>query len=222
MIHCADSTIALEVDELLGDTIQVISHSDGELLNNKGMHVPGIHKDIPFLFERDQKLIESACELGLDYLSLSFVRNAEDIRTAKQLITSKVQIFAKVETTDAVNNLSEILNEVDTINIDRGDLSSDIGMYELPEAQEMIIREAKTAGKQIFLATQFLKNMEFHPVPLIPEIIELHKSIRVGVSGIQLSEETAVGKYPVECVKTYIRCLQPLPAQPARLSPSAN
>ena len=200
-----DSTSLLEVREINGATIKVLSHSDGILQNNKGLHVRGIHQDIPFLFPKDIELIEVTSKEKLDYMAISFVRQAEDIKEAKKVLAknknSGTQIFAKVETAKAIENLEHIFKEVDYISLDRGDLSADIGILDLPVAQEHVIDLAKRAGKNIYLATQFLKNMENNPVPLIAEIIDLHRTIKRGVSGIQLSEETALGKYPCECVK---------------------
>lgn len=205
LILTNDSTITLEAREIKGSTIRILSHSDGLLQNNKGLHVRGIHREIPFLFQEDIDLIRAASDKNLDYLALSFVRTADDIREVKSLLAghgnATTEIFAKVENAQAVENLGHIFKEVEHVNIDRGDLSADIGILKLPAVQERIVESAKRAGKSVYLATQFLKNMEQNPVPLIAEIIDLHKTIKGGVSGIQLSEETAIGKYSVECVK---------------------
>lgn len=205
IILANDSTTTLEVQSINGKTAKILSHSNGLLTNNKGLHMQGIYRHLPFLFEKDIELITYACAEQLDYLSLSYVRTAEDIQEVKRLLAQNdnahIQIFAKVETAQAVENLSAILKEVDHINLDRGDLSADIGILNLPLTQERIIKSAQRAGKSIYLATQFLKNMEHNPMPSIAEIVDLYKTVKTGVSGIQLSEETAVGKYPVECVK---------------------
>lgn len=201
-----DSIYTLEVESIDGDVLTLLSHSTGPLVNNKGLHVQGIHQDIPFLFEKDLELTKAGTQAGIDILSLSFVRHAEDVLTVKKILkdlnNTKANIFAKIETLSAVKNLGHILKEVEVINVDRGDLSTDVGLFELASYQERIIDAAKRAGKKVFLATQFLKNMEAYPVPLISEIIDLHKTIKSGISGVQLSEETAIGKYPVECVET--------------------
>ena len=164
-----------------------------------------IHKDIPFFFQKDIEFIQIACKEKLDYISLSFVRTHEDIKEAKKVIARNqgeaIQIIAKIETALAVENLGKIFEEIEYVNIDRGDLSTDVGLLNLPAIQTHIIKSANEAGKSIFLATQFLKNMENNPVPLISEIVDLYRTIKSGITGIQLSEETAIGKYPVECVK---------------------
>ena len=205
LIFANDSTVTLEVKEINGSTIKILSHSEGLLNNRKSLHVRGIHRNIPFLFEKDAKLIQIVCLEKLAYISLSFVRRREDVKEVKKiLVDSKnatTQIIVKIETAEAVKNLSDIFEETDHINLDRGDLSADIGILELFDVQEHIIDSSKRAGKNIYLATQFLKNMEQKPIPLIAEVMDLHKTIKKGVSGIQLSEETAIGKYPVECAK---------------------
>jgi len=185
--------------DLENKKINFISYSTGKLLNNKGMHVRGVHKNIPFLFDKDKLLIELANKYTLDFIGLSFVRNAKDIQEAKKLIKNS-EIISKVETLSAVNNLGEILNEVEFILIDRGDLSTEIGLNKVPNYQKFIIEKAVFNNKKVFLATHFLKSMEHNPVPSIPEIIDMYNTLKTGIYGIQMSEETAVGKYPKKCL----------------------
>jgi len=199
-----DSIYRLEVVSIADETVTLLSISDGVLETRKGLHARGVNEHLPFLFEHDELLIDAALEHNVDIISLSFVRNAEDVRIAKKRIgfpLPGVTIFAKIETAAALENLGYIFQEVDVVNIDRGDLSADIGILKIAVTQQRVIQAALRAKKQIFLATQFLKNMETQPIPLIAELMGLHEAINSGVSGIQLSEETAVGKFPEECVK---------------------
>ncbi len=184
-----------------------LSKSTGRLYDNKGMHVRGIHTDIPFLFTKDKELIKLANKHSLDYVGLSFVRTQKDIQEAKKLIDSNIKIISKVETIAAVENLSDILNEVEYILIDRGDLSTEIGLIKVPAYQNHIIKKALFHGKKIFLATQFLKSMEENPIPTIPEVIDLYNTLKSGIYGIQMSEETAIGKYPKNCLNTIIELM---------------
>jgi pyruvate kinase len=204
-VYANDSIYEFEVLGVTGGTVKFKSLSDGPLLNNKGMHVHGIHEEIPFLFDHDKELIAASLEENIDIISLSFVRNADDIKTVKKIIEENgratPELFAKVETAAAVDNLAEIFEEVDTINVDRGDLSTDVGILKIANITERIVQSAKRAEKRVFLATQFLKYMEENPIPTISEIACLHDAVRSGISGVQLSEETAVGKHPVNCVK---------------------
>jgi len=183
--------------------INFMSHSTGRLLNNKGMHVRGIHENIPFLFEKDKGLIELANKYNLDYVGLSFVRTKDDVMEAKNLISDSI-VISKIETLAAVNNLVDILNEVEYILIDRGDLSTEIGLTKVPSYQKYIVDKAVYYGKKVFLATQFLKSMEHNPVATMPEVIDMYNTLKSGIYGIQMSEETAVGKYPKNCLDTIV------------------
>ena len=202
IILANDSIFSFEVVEMNKSSIKLLSHSDGLLFSNKGLHVRGIYKDIAFVSERDRELIDIARLSRVEYLSLSFVHKAEDIRSIRDMIKkADTHIIAKIETLSAVKNLNDIFQEVESVLIDRGDLSTEVGILKLAAVQERVVESAKKAKKDIYLATQFLKNMDAKPVPLISEIIDLCKTVKSGIRGIQLSEETAVGKYPVECVK---------------------
>lgn len=189
----------IKIDEI-SSLITFYSYSSGKLQNNKGMHVRGIHENIPFLFDKDKALIELANKYKLSYVGLSFVRTRKDIIEAKSKIDSEITIISKVETKAAVDNLESILMEVDYILIDRGDLSTEIGLNKVPSYQKHIIDKSIFYEKKVFLATQFLKSMEYNPIPTIPEVIDLYNTLKSGIYGIQMSEETAVGKYPVNCL----------------------
>ena len=203
IIWANDSIFKFEVLSVTENnkTIKILSHSTGKLLNNKGMHVRGIHQDIPFLFDKDKLLIELANKHELDFVGLSFVRTRQDVIEAKKLIKSKSKIISKIETLSSVKNIDEIFKEVEYILVDRGDLSTEIGINRVPFYQKYIIDKGNFHDKKVFLATQFLKNMEINPLPTIPEVIDLYNTIKLGVYGIQLSEETAVGSYPIECIE---------------------
>ena len=203
IIWANDSTFKFEVLNVSekNKKIKILSHSTGKLLNNKGMHVRGIHQDIPFLFEKDKLLIELANKHDLDFVGLSFVRTRQDVLEAKKMINSNSKIISKIETLSSVKNIDEIFKEVEYILVDRGDLSTEIGINKVPFYQKYIVDKGNFHNKKVFLATQFLKNMESNPLPTIPEVIDLYNTIKLGIYGIQLSEETAVGSYPVECIE---------------------
>lgn len=197
-----DSTFEFEVIEADSERIRFLSKSDGVLINNKGVHVRGIHKDIPFLFEKDKLLIELANREKLTFVGLSFVRTADNVQEAINLLNPEIKVISKIETLDAVNHMNDILPLVEYILVDRGDLSTDIGIRKIPRYQRFIVEKAHFEGVKVFLATQVLKNMEVNPLPTIGEIEALYQIYKLGVYGVQMSEETAVGKYVVECVKT--------------------
>lgn len=195
-----DSVFKFTIQQADEKHIVLLSEIDGELHNNKGLHVRGIHDDMPFFFDKDYRLIELANRYKIDFIGLSFVRNVEDLQLARKYINIGIEIIAKVETKSSVVNIRSILNNVEYILLDRGDLSTEIGIEKIPDYQKFIIDKTLFHNKRIFLATQFLKNMEEKPVPTIAEVIDMYNTLKSGVYGIQLAEETAIGKYPKECL----------------------
>jgi pyruvate kinase len=200
VVWANDSLYRFEVVSVDGDFIRFKSGCDGLLGSNKGMHVRGISQHLPFLFDKDERLIEVANDSGIDYVGLSYVRDVNDLKLGQKLVSSSIKVLPKIETRLAVENLADILSCTPRILIDRGDLASDIGIEKLPETQEQILLAANELGVKVFLATQFLKNMERFAMPTIAEINDLYKTLKKNVYGIQLSEETAIGLYPEACV----------------------
>lgn len=196
-----DSVFEFEVVSADSERIVFLSKSDGVLINGKGVHVRGIHRDIPFLFEKDRQLIALANQYKLDFIGLSFVRSEENVREVQALIGEGTQVISKIETIDAVEQINKILPLVRYILVDRGDLSTDIGIEKIPRFQKYIIEKALYFDVRVFLATQVLKNMETKPIPTIGEIEALYEIMKSGVYGVQMSEETAVGRYVPECIR---------------------
>lgn len=195
-----DSVFEFEVVRADSDKITFLSKSDGVLINGKGVHIRNMHKNIPFLFEKDRVLIEVANKYHLEYVGLSFVRSAENVKEAKALLADSIRVISKIETKDAVNDINNILPLVEYILVDRGDLSTDIGIINIPRYQKFIIEKAQYYDVKVFLATQVLKNMESKPIPTIGEMEALYEIYKSGVYGVQMSEETAVGKYVRETI----------------------
>lgn len=212
-----DSVFEFEVVSADSEKIVFLSKSTGVLINGKGVHVRGIHKDIPFLFEKDRRLIDLANQYKLDFLGLSFVRSPENIQEVKALIGEHTQIISKIETIDAVEHINEILPLVKYVLVDRGDLSTDIGIEKIPRFQKYIIEKALYFDVKVFLATQVLKNMETKPIPTIGEIEALYEIMKSGVYGVQMSEETAVGRYVPECVRLLEQMDQEIMAEKVEL-----
>ena len=182
-----------------GDNIRFKSLSDGVLINNKGFTASGLNKSLPFLFEKDKQLLELMRLKSIDYAGLSFVRSLEDILSAEKISPSQ-KFMVKVETKAAIKDLDRILSHSDFIIIDRGDLSLDVGYEYVPYYIDYILKCKKKHNK-IFIATQFLKFMETHPAPLLSEVNDLYNAFKKNIEGIQLSEETAIGHFPIECLK---------------------
>lgn len=201
VVWANDSVFEFIVEAVSNDQITFLSKSNGLLLNNKGMHVRGIHEHIPYLFEKDRALIALCNQYDLAYIGLSFVRSAANIQEVQNLLHANTKVISKIETLGAVDHLHEILKLVEYILIDRGDLSTEIDLVKVPRFQKYIIDTARYNNVRVFVATQVLKNMEEKPIPTIAEIDALYNLLKMGVYGIQMSEETAVGRYVKECVQ---------------------
>lgn len=197
-----DGLNRFEVIDVNSSQIKVKALEEGNLKNNKGFHANGISSSLPFLFEKDIQLIELAKSNSLSYVALSFVRYTEDVKEAQSLLgkSSPVQLICKIETKMALENLDSLLPAASLILIDRGDLSADIGLKNVPHAIEMILGKTREHRNKVFIATQFLKFMETHPIPLLSETSDLYNTLQLDIEGIQLSEETAVGKNPIGCL----------------------
>jgi len=211
LIYANDSKLRFECISIDAEGANFLSHSEGDLQNNKGLHGCNLNTGMPFLFQRDKELVRAAAKHDVEYIGLSYVRDADDIRDAKRLFKSMgyaPRIISKVETRSAVSNVDKILKEVDHILIDRGDLSAEIGIENISHVQEkLILKIARNKGKKVFLATQFLHNMVNNPLPLIAEVNDLYNTLRKEIHGIQLSEEVSIGRHPVECVRLINRML---------------
>ncbi len=208
-----DSTLKFKVQDVNENEITFTSKSEGLLSSDKGLHASGVYNNMPFLFQKDRELTKLANRHKISFLGLSYVRNVDDINLVKKLVDSDIALIAKVETKAAVDNLNDILQSVDYILIDRGDLSTEVGLVRIPAYQTFIVEKALFYNKKAFLSTQFLKNMENSPVPSIAEIIDLYNTLKMGVYGIQLSEETAVGKYPEKCLDVIKKIIQEIDSE---------
>lgn len=205
-ISAYDSRYTFELMDVEDHALVLKSDTTGVIENNKGLHIDSIQDEMNFVFEKDRRLINVALDNEIDYLAISFVRRADDIRDIKEIIGGrKIHLISKVETRQGVENIEDITREVDTILIDRGDLSSAVGLLDIVACEEEIVKKAR--GKKdvkIWLATQFLTTMLNSPIPSIAEVFSLHKVISEGIDGIQLSEETAVGEHGCKCVQVIL------------------
>ena len=201
----------LEVTSADASAIEFRADAAGQLANNRGLIFSReLHTaDFPYFFPRDLELIDVINELAVDYVGLSYVRHASDKEQAKLLIRNWNSLIYKIETRVAWENLEKLIGPGEKISIDRGDLAGEIGLLNIPHAQDRIIRFAHRNRAEVYVATQFLATMEHSPIPMVSEVTGLYEMIKLGVSGIQLSEETAVGKYPVEAVR-WIRDIEKL------------
>lgn len=178
----------------------------GTLSNNKGINVPGVKLSMPYLSERDMDDLEFGSKMGFDFIAASFVRSAADINYLRKFTQSlgwfDVRIIAKIENSDGVENIDEILEAADGIMVARGDMGVEIPFEQIPAIQKTLIKKGYNAGKQVVTATQMLESMITNPRPTRAEITDVANAIYDGTSAIMLSGETAAGAFPVEAVKT--------------------
>ncbi|MBR2284371.1 MAG: pyruvate kinase [Ruminococcus sp.] len=178
----------------------------GTLSNNKGINVPGVKLSMPYLSENDMNDLEFGAKMGFDFIAASFVRSAADINYLRKFTHSlgwfDVRIIAKIENSDGVENIDEILEAADGIMVARGDMGVEIPFEQIPAIQKELIHKGYNAGKQVVTATQMLESMITNPRPTRAEITDVANAIYDGTSAIMLSGETAAGAFPVEAVKT--------------------
>ncbi len=176
----------------------------GVVSSNKGVNLPGIQIPIPSLTPKDLADLELAVELEVDYIALSFVRAATDVRelrTRLESFGSHAHVIAKIEKAEAVDVLDEILMEADAVMVARGDLGVEIGPASVPLLQKRIILAALQRGTPVITATQMLESMIHEPEPTRAEASDVANAILDGTSALMLSGETAVGEYPMESVE---------------------
>ena len=175
----------------------------GVVSSHKGVNLPGVPLPIPSLTRKDIADLEFALELGVDFVALSFVRSPADVRDLRALIEqagSHAHVIAKIEKSEAVDVLDDVLAECDAVMVARGDLGVEIGPALVPLVQKRIIFKALERGKPVITATQMLESMVHHPEPTRAEASDVANAILDGTSAVMLSGETAVGEYPVEAV----------------------
>ena len=203
-----DGLIELRVDSVTDTEIHCTVINGGPVSNHKGVNVPGAELSMPFISEQDRSDIEFGCKMGYEYIAASFVRTADDVRDIRKILDqfgSRMKIIAKIESTQGVNNIDEILDEADGVMVARGDLGVEVPLEEVPVYQKHIIHLAETRGKIVVTATQMLDSMMHNPRPTRAEATDVANAIYDGTTAIMLSGETASGSYPVEAVETMSR-----------------
>ena len=198
-----DGRIRLRVLSVAGGRARCEVVSGGLVLSHKGVNVPGVPVPIPALTRKDVDDLELALELGADYVALSFVRSAADVRDLRQLIEqagSPARVIAKIEKAEAVDALDDVLEETDAVMVARGDLGVEMGPASVPLLQKQIILRALERGKPVITATQMLESMIHAAEPTRAEASDVANAILDGTSAVMLSGETAVGEYPIESV----------------------
>jgi pyruvate kinase len=219
-ILLSDGDIALRVMSTHRQDVVTQVENGGDLGEHKGINLPGIKLDIPSMTTKDRKDLQSALILGADYLALSFVRTAADVRAAKQAIAragKDTPVIAKLEKPEAIDNLDEILEIADGVMVARGDLGVEMSPEKVPVVQKQIILKARNALIPVITATQMLDSMQKNPRPTRAEASDVANAIFDGSDALMLSGETAAGLYPLESVMMMDRIIREAEASVTRL-----
>ncbi|MBT7567024.1 MAG: pyruvate kinase [Porticoccaceae bacterium] len=187
------------------DRVMQVKVIDGGLLKSKRhVNLPGIRVNLPAITEKDRRDIEFGIEQGVDFIALSFVREASDILQLRELLGNKseeIKIIAKLEDQEAITNMVEIIEAADGIMVARGDLGVEIPLEVLPRVQRRIIRTCAEMGKRVIVATHMLESMIENPIPTRAEVTDVANAVYEEADAIMLSGETTVGKHPIKCVE---------------------
>jgi pyruvate kinase len=203
-----DGNLELRVVGTSGARVECEVVDGGPLRSNKGLNLPGVILSTPALTEKDRRDLAFGVEHGVDFVALSFVRQAQDLEQARELLHSlgaRASLIAKIEKPQALDNLEAILAAADGVMVARGDLGVELGTENVPIAQKRIIAAANHAGRVVITATQMLESMIENPRPTRAEASDVANAILDGTDAVMLSGESAVGKFPVETVETMAR-----------------
>ncbi len=206
-----DGLMQLQVVEVQGERIVNTVLNDGVLSDRKGLNKQGGGLSLGALTERDKELIGIVARIGVDFIAVSFCRNAQDMNDARAIAQQHgcdAALVSKIERTEAIENLEEIVDASDVVMVARGDLGVEIGDAELPGLQKKIIKAALAHNKVVITATQMLQSMVESPIPTRAEVLDVANSVIDGTDAVMLSAETAAGAWPVRAVEAMARiCL---------------
>ncbi|MGB1509431.1 MAG: pyruvate kinase, partial [Paracoccaceae bacterium] len=200
-----DGKIRLRVESCGPDFAQCTVIAGGMISDRKGVNVPDVVLPLAALSEKDKTDLEFVCNLGVDWLALSFVQRPQDLMEARELADGRAAILSKIEKPSAVQHFEEILNVSDGIMVARGDLGVELPPEDVPGWQKKIIAECRLVGKPVVVATQMLESMITSPTPTRAEASDVAGAVFDGADAVMLSAETAVGQFPVESVQIMSR-----------------
>ena len=197
-----DGKIKLVVKEVSENFVSTEVLIGGIISDKKGINVPDQLLPLSALSKKDLNDLEFVCNLGIEWLGLSFVQRAKDIKEAKKIVRGRAAILSKIEKPSAVDAFDEILEETDAVMIARGDLGVELPIETLPPIQKRLVRQCRDSGKPVIVATQMMESMINSPVPTRAEVSDVAQAIYEGADAVMLSAESAVGNYPIEAVRT--------------------
>lgn len=203
-----DGKNELRVEKISGGDIYCRVIVGGEIKGRRGVNLPGTYLKISSLTEKDKADIKFGIKNKVDFMAVSFVRQAADIIELKNILKkakANIKVIAKIETQEAIEMIDEIISAADGILVARGDLAVEISPEKVPMAQKMIIKKCNKKGKPVITATQMLESMIRNPVPTRAEVNDIANAILDGTDAVMLSEETALGDFPLKAVEVMAR-----------------
>ncbi len=207
-VMLADGTVSMVVEALSPGRAELRVTQEGTIRSRQGINLPGVHLSAPAISFDDHKHAIWAAKAGADFISLSFVRSPDEVRTLKDIVRSSgssASVIAKIEKPEALDRLEEIVSEADGIMVARGDLGVEIDVAEMPLAQKRIIKKCQEFHKPVIIATQMLDSMHENQRPTRAEVTDVANAILDGADACMLSGESAIGKYPTEAVSMMSR-----------------
>ena len=212
-----DGAIGLLVEDVEGERVRCQVERGGVVKSRKGVNLPGVAVSAASLTAKDRADVATAVEFGADYVALSFVRKPDDVAEAKQAIAEHggdIPVVAKLERPEAIDVLDDILEVADAVMVARGDLGVELAVEQVPPIQKNIIARANSLGVPVITATQMLESMVASSRPTRAEASDVANAIFDGTDAVMLSQETAIGQYPVEAVATMNRIAREAEATP--------
>ncbi len=197
-----DGKIRMRVESCGPDFADCIVTTGGTISNRKGVNVPDVVLPVAALSDKDREDLEFACQIGADWLALSFVQRPEDVIEARSLAKGRAAILSKIEKPAAIKAFAAILAVSDGIMVARGDLGVELPVHSVPPIQKRLVRACRTAAKPVIVATQMLESMIESPMPTRAEVSDVATAIYEGADAVMLSAESAAGRYPIEAVTT--------------------
>lgn len=204
-----DGLVGLMVECVKGETVYCKVVNGGVISDHKGVNLPGVEVNMPFISQKDREDILFGIQEGFDFIAASFTRSAEDVKEIRKILDENggqfINIIAKIENQQGVDHIDSIIEAADGIMIARGDMGVEVPLEDVPIIQKSIIGKVYNSGKQVITATQMLDSMMKNPRPTRAETTDVANAIYQGTSAIMLSGETAAGKYPVEALRTMVK-----------------
>lgn len=203
-----NGVLHLKILETRADRVICEALTEGELTSRRHINLPGVRVNLPALTDKDKKDLGLAADLDVDYVALSFVRDAEHVQLLRETMEEMdfhARIVAKIEDQEAVKHIDEIIHATDAVMVARGDLGIEVNIEELPIIQRTILERCAVLGRKVIVATHMLESMIENPVPTRAEVTDVANAVFEQADAIMLSGETSVGAYPVKCVETFDR-----------------